>query len=297
MLIIQFSLFHKITMSKKDTIKVDITPSAVEKGLELAKDFLEKLIVPTVEETGLLLKDQIASWRFKNQVKILNKARAYCEKHNISPKQVSFKLICPLLEFVSLEEDEKLQDKWSVLISNLVDSDQNIENHVFPYILSQISVNEYEALERSFRSMKERQAKHQEELRIFKEESHQKEESLKENIEIHKDDFMQRYQFESQLRELASTEKRIQHLINEPQVLDDSALKDFEVSNLIRLGLVKNVIQHYANVEPIQLPSSYEMHDSLRVELDIGIDQDYEYQNLTELGELFISACTEKNVL
>jgi len=74
MLIIQFSLFHKITMSKKDTIKVDITPSAVEKGLELAKDFLEKLIVPTVEETGLLLKDQIASWRFKNQVKILNKA-------------------------------------------------------------------------------------------------------------------------------------------------------------------------------------------------------------------------------
>ena len=42
-------------------MKLDITSSAIEKGIDIAKSFLEKLIGPTVEETGLLIKDQISS--------------------------------------------------------------------------------------------------------------------------------------------------------------------------------------------------------------------------------------------
>ena len=71
-------------------MKLDISSTAVEKGIDLAKDFLDKLITPTVEETGLLMKDQIASWRFKNQIKALTKAMEICKKHNINPKQISF---------------------------------------------------------------------------------------------------------------------------------------------------------------------------------------------------------------
>ena len=36
--------------------------------------------------------------------------------------------------------------EWAILLGNMVDSEQNIENHVFPYILSQISSNEFEAV-------------------------------------------------------------------------------------------------------------------------------------------------------
>jgi hypothetical protein len=43
--------FYLKTMSDK---KIDITSTAIEKGLDIAKDFLDKLIIPTVEETGLL---------------------------------------------------------------------------------------------------------------------------------------------------------------------------------------------------------------------------------------------------
>src|SRR5690554_4542011 len=117
------------------TNKIDITSTALEKGIDLAKDFLDKLVMPAVEETGLLLKDKVTLWKFKNQVQMLNKAKAYCEKNNISPKQVSLKLLCPLLDYSGIEEDEILQNKWAILLSNMVDSDQNIENHVFPYIL------------------------------------------------------------------------------------------------------------------------------------------------------------------
>ena len=277
-------------------MKIDITSSVVEKGIDLAKDFLGKLISPAVEETGLLIKDQISSWRFKNQIKVLNKAKDYCEKHNIAPKQVSFKLICPLLEYASLEEEEILQDKWSILISNLVDSEQNIENHVFPYILSQLSLNEYEALEESFLSKKGRVEKLTEEMETYKKEYPEKEASILAKIEEHKNDIFNKWRFEKEHRDLKDSERKISSLINEPEVLDDSKLKEFEISNLVRLGLVRNIIQHYVHAEPIQFPSrsDIEYGEVSELNVEVGIDQDYEYHNLTQLGELFIKACTEK---
>jgi hypothetical protein len=44
--------------------KFDITSTAVEKGINLAKNFLDKLIIPAVEETGLLIKDKVTFWKF-----------------------------------------------------------------------------------------------------------------------------------------------------------------------------------------------------------------------------------------
>ena len=85
--------------------KIDITSTAIEKGLDIAKNFLDKLIIPTVEETGLLFKDKVTMWRFKNQVKMLNKAKEYCEKNKIDPKKITLKVICPLLDYAALEEE------------------------------------------------------------------------------------------------------------------------------------------------------------------------------------------------
>lgn len=39
--------------------KIDISSTAIEKGIDFAKDFLDKLIGPSIEETGLLIKDRI----------------------------------------------------------------------------------------------------------------------------------------------------------------------------------------------------------------------------------------------
>ena len=277
-------------------MKLDISSTAVEKGIDLAKDFLDKLITPTVEETGLLMKDQIASWRFKNQIKALTKAMEICKKHNINPKQISFKLICPLLDYASLEEDEVLQDKWAVLISNLVDSDQNIENHVFPYILSQISVNEYKSLEKSFWDKQKRIMALNNRLEKFESIFTEKEAILLEKIEQHKNEFFGDYKYKEELRKLKAEKDKIVHSLKEPESLDETGLKEFEISNLIRLGLIKNVIAHYIHSKPLRI-SREDFEDDVNVDLEIGIDQDYEYNNITELGELFIRACTEKDKL
>src|SRR5690606_6585090 len=106
--------------------------------------------------------------KFKNQVKMLNKAKEYCQKNNINPKTISLKVLCPLLDYSALEESEELQDRWAILLANMVDSEQNIENHVFPYILSQISSNEFQILENVFDDKVLRQKKLTEELQQFK---------------------------------------------------------------------------------------------------------------------------------
>jgi hypothetical protein len=110
-------------MSNNET---NIKSTTIEKGLELAKEFLGKLISPTVEELGLLVSENVKFLRFKNQVRILLKARDYVEKKKIKVKEVPIKILVPLLDKASLDDNEELQDKWSNMLINMVDSTQNL---------------------------------------------------------------------------------------------------------------------------------------------------------------------------
>jgi hypothetical protein len=128
-------------------MKFDISSTTIEKGIDVAKRFLQTLIGPSVEEIGLLYADKVKLWRLKNQVKVLRKAEEYVRRKNISTKQISLKALVPLLDGASLEEVESLHDKWSALLVNYIDSNKNLTSTVYPYILSQISTNELEVLD------------------------------------------------------------------------------------------------------------------------------------------------------
>lgn len=298
--------------------KIDITSTALEKGIDLAKDFLDKLIIPSVEEAGLLLRDKVTMWKFKNQVRMLNKAKEYCEKQNINPKTISLKLLCPLLEYSGLEESDELQDKWAILLANMVDSEQNIENHVFPYILSQISSNEFAILENVFDDKLQRQLRLTNELNQFKNDLPK----IIVKIEAEIDDFNMQIQkrkeekkekvwdrelwklererddLKSDLKSLDRKELFFQNRISEPQVIPEDELKEFELSNLIRLGLIKFVQKPYANSQTLEIPykheeESYGFTSYTNVDLEIEIESEEKYI-LTELGELFIKACKIK---
>jgi hypothetical protein len=132
-------------------IKLDVTSTVAEKGVELAKSFLEKLLGSSIEETGLLISDNIKLIRFKNQIKILNKAQKIIEESGINTKQISLKALIPLLEYSSLEVDETLQDKWTNLIVNFSNSNEKYESTIFPFILNQLSSNEVLELERIYK--------------------------------------------------------------------------------------------------------------------------------------------------
>src|ERR1700749_3941930 len=112
----------------------NIKSSTIEKGLDLAKEFLGKLISPTIEEVGLLIADNIKYLRFKNQISILLKAQKYVAEKNVPLQEIPLKILVPLLDNASLEENEALQDKWAKMIVNLANSEKNFQNQIFPYL-------------------------------------------------------------------------------------------------------------------------------------------------------------------
>ncbi|MCL1690466.1 Abi-alpha family protein [Elizabethkingia anophelis] len=296
--------------------KFDLKSSTIDKGLEIAKKFVDKLIMPSVEETGLLVKDHITMWRFKNQIKMLNKAMGYCEKNNINPKKITLKVLAPLLEYSSLEENEEIQDKWAILLSNLIDSHQNIENHIFPYILSQLSKEEFFPLEEIYNDkIKKVEAL---KLKLNKFRTNNEIEGKKIDTEIHElssiikekeeeEITMQStnhdiWEFKQKKRDLEyklinmrREEARISRSINRPEQISSSLFKEFEFSNLIRLGLVKEIKDFYVRPnQTLEIPNEIDTDWSYTsVDLDIEIDSTVEYI-LTELGELFFKACKEK---
>ena len=295
--------------------KIDITSTAIEKGIDLAKDFLDKLIMPSVEETGLLLRDKVTLWRFNNQVKILNKSKAICEKHKISPKMISLKLLCPLLDYAGLEENETLQEKWAILLANMVDSEQNIENHVFPYLLSQISNSEFFLLENVVEIKKNRIISLTKELDEFRKTKPKSLQDLldkikpieleiqkrKENNISNPGNYQNYWQLEgekmalkSEIRKIEEHKKELLKKIVEPEFVPAYELEDYEISNLIRLGVIKVIQQPYAYVGSHNIRNQPDSEYLTLEDLEITIESEDDEYILTELGDMFIKACSEK---
>ena len=64
--------------------------------------------------------DQVRLRRFKNQVKIFERLNIYLKDKKIDPQKINLKVLAPLIEFASYEEDENLQELWSKLVKNIL---------------------------------------------------------------------------------------------------------------------------------------------------------------------------------
>jgi len=119
-----------------------------------AFNFLGKIINPPLEELGLLAQDQIKFWRFKNQVRMLNKAQQSLAAKGINPRKVPLKTIAPLLEYSSLEEDENVQGKWAALLAKAADPSFSIDLcTIYIEILRQLSPHEVRILDLMFQAI------------------------------------------------------------------------------------------------------------------------------------------------
>lgn len=244
--------------------EINIKSSTLEKGLDLIKDFIGKLIGPTVEEVGLLFSDKIKYYRFKNQVNILIKAEKYVKEKDINIKEIPIKILVPLLENASLEDDSQMQEKWSNMIGNLADSEQNLQNQIFPYLLSQVSKEEYECLIKLYAEEKEY------------EENLSRLDSLKKNNQTYS-------------KEGIDLDKKIKDAQQSGFWL---SLDGYEIANLQRLGLIKQLppkilIDSFTTGGPFNHPDQWHQ---LEAEYD---NEDFGHR-ITPLGKKFLETCEAK---
>lgn len=97
--------------------------------IDKSEALLKTLFGPSMDEIGGMISDNVRLRRFKNQLKIFTKAQDILKEKKIDPKKVSLKVLAPLIEFSSYEEEESLQSKWSSLTAHILSDKTDIIFH------------------------------------------------------------------------------------------------------------------------------------------------------------------------
>lgn len=119
--------------------EIEVKIPVLDHLAEAAKNLLQSVVAPPLEEVGLLLADKVRLYRFKNQVQILAKTEDYLKRKKMSTRKVSLKVLAPLLDECSLEEDESLQERWAALLGNTVAEGSRLDTTLYSHILSQLT--------------------------------------------------------------------------------------------------------------------------------------------------------------
>jgi hypothetical protein len=126
-----------------------LVKAGVEAALKPFADLLDKLAGPAAEEIGLTLKDHVQVFRLKRRIRLLARAKEMLLEANIEPGQVPFKLLLPMIENASIEEDDDLQDRWAAMLANSAagtNRGSGIEP-AFPPILKELGIEDVKFLD------------------------------------------------------------------------------------------------------------------------------------------------------
>lgn len=142
--------FSKFVLATNFTTMTPEEAELIKEGMKITNGWLEKAFGPAVEQAGGMLGDWLEDKRkvlqYNRQV-VAHKVKTIMIEENVTPKEISSKVLFPLLEGISLEDDETLQDMWANLIVNYIDSEQTLRITVYPGILKQLSSQEVNILQ------------------------------------------------------------------------------------------------------------------------------------------------------
>lgn len=239
--------------------------------LDKSEALLKTLFGPSFDEVGGILADNVKLRRFKNQIKIFSKAQEILKENKIDPKKVSLKVLAPLIEYSSYEEEESLQEKWSRLTAQIVINSKDVvfyQNCIS--ILNKLSTDDATLLDELFERLNNRRRE------IFdKQERLFQHTIMGESIAL-KPDTLEGYALEKFSFYSTSISKTLNRSRDELH---------FQVSNLTALGLLK----WETSVEVKAERSSEEPDDKdIDVDVDVYNNDDFIF---TPLGYRFVKIC------
>ncbi len=115
-----------------------------------ASELMGLLLGPIATELGLAGQDAIRMWRLKNQVGMLERARAICHKAGIPFSNGTMALVFPLIDAVGNVDDPTLQELWAQLLARGLHSPNSI-HPAFVEVLKQLSAKDAELLRHASR--------------------------------------------------------------------------------------------------------------------------------------------------
>jgi hypothetical protein len=79
---------------------------------------VKRILGPAADEVAEMWRDQIRLYRYGRQLKCIEKAEKMAQEAGFTAQAVPPKILFPLLEGASMEEDETLHDMWAALLAN-----------------------------------------------------------------------------------------------------------------------------------------------------------------------------------
>lgn len=234
---------------------------------EKTEGLLKVLFGKAFEETGEMIADQVRLRRFKNQIKIFEKAEQYLKDKNINPEKVNLKVLAPLVEFASYEEDHNLQNLWANLIKNILSRPTAVilqQNAI--QVLNKVSNDEVKILDYVFERLKIKRKERADKL-------NGKPQDWGGKIMKDPEDFRIDW-FNFQVKDIAKDLN-----INEDDL-------ETLLSNLVALGTLKYDTQ--VDVSSAEKSSEDPTDTSLDIDLDVS---DYDSIRITKLGYVFVELC------
>src|ERR1039458_3411347 len=127
---------------------IKYAPELLKGGAALAgalkfTDVIKVMLCPATAEIAERFRDEIRRYRYARQLECLKKAEQMAKDAGFTPKAVPIKLLFPLLEGASLEENEDLHTMWAALLANAASPDNTVEVRPgFISVLRQMSPDE-----------------------------------------------------------------------------------------------------------------------------------------------------------
>jgi hypothetical protein len=146
-----------------------LVKAGVEAALKPFSELLEKLAGPAAEEIGLTLKDHVRVFRFKRQLRLFERVKEILAESRIEPGRVPLRLLLPMVENASIEEDDDLQDRWAAMLANAAaggNGGSGVEP-VFPLILKELGIQEVRFLDELYNEAMRKHVKRRAELPAF----------------------------------------------------------------------------------------------------------------------------------
>jgi hypothetical protein len=88
---------------------------------------VKRMLGPAADELAEMWRDQVRLYRYERQLKCVEKAEKMAKDAGFTPQAVPPKILFPLLEGASFEEDEGLHTMWAALLANAA-SPENAES-------------------------------------------------------------------------------------------------------------------------------------------------------------------------
>lgn len=81
-------------------------------------DGVRRMLGPAADEVGEMLRDRVRLYRYERQIKLLDKFDRITQEAGFTPQAVPPKILFPLLEGASFEDNEDLHTMWASLLAN-----------------------------------------------------------------------------------------------------------------------------------------------------------------------------------